>query len=59
VDFATLAKLAERYQLLVLHWSRSDVETFVVQDQATTYRYRTGAGMGISHPSGRAVAEKA
>jgi len=57
VDFATLAKLAERYQLLVLHWSRSDVETFVVQDQATTYRYRTGTG--ISHPSGQAVAEKA
>jgi signal peptidase I len=60
-DFKTLAKLAERYQLLVLHWSRSDVATFVVQDHATTYRYRTGTGtgMGISHPSGRAVAEKA
>ena len=42
VDFATLARLAERYELLVLHWSRSDVETFVVQDHATTYRYRTG-----------------
>lgn len=45
VDFATLAKLAERYGLLVLHWSRSDVETFVVQDQDTTYRYRTGTGV--------------
>jgi hypothetical protein len=30
--------------LLVLHWSRSGVETFVVQDDATTYRYRTGFG---------------
>ncbi|MHA7294311.1 S24 family peptidase [Arthrobacter sp. HLT1-21] len=39
--FATLAKLAERYGLLVLHWARSDVETFVVQDESTTYRYRT------------------
>ncbi|WP_024476461.1 signal peptidase I [Arthrobacter sp. CAL618] len=39
--FATLAKLAERYGLLVLHWDRSDVETFVVQDENTTYRYRT------------------
>jgi hypothetical protein len=45
VDFPTLAKLAERYELLVLHWRRSDVETFVVQDQGTTYRYRTGVGV--------------
>jgi signal peptidase I len=43
-DFATLARLAERYGLLVLHWARSDVETFVVQDDGTTYRYRTRAG---------------
>ncbi|WP_372698874.1 signal peptidase I [Arthrobacter sp. JSM 101049] len=42
VDFPTLAKLAERYGLLVLHWSRSDVETFIVQDHSTTYRYRSG-----------------
>jgi signal peptidase I len=42
-EFATLARLAERYGLLVLHWSRSDVETFVVQDESTTYRYRTDA----------------
>lgn len=44
VDFATLAKLAQRYGLLVMHWSRSNVETFVVQDEGTTYRYRTGTG---------------
>lgn len=42
--FATLAKLAERYGLLVLHWNRSGVETFIVQDESTTYRYRTGGG---------------
>jgi signal peptidase I len=47
-EFATLARLAERYGLLVLHWSRSDVETFVVQDEGTTYRYRTGAGTSPS-----------
>jgi signal peptidase I len=41
--FATLAKLAERYGLLVLHWTRSNVETFIVQDENITYRYRTGA----------------
>lgn len=40
--FPTLAKLAERYGLLVLHWSRSGVETFVVQDENVTYRYRAG-----------------
>ena len=40
--FPTLAKLAERYGLLVLHWNRSGVETFVVQDESITYRYRAG-----------------
>lgn len=43
-EFATLAKLAERYGLLVLYWSRSGIETFVVQDESTTFRFRTGAG---------------
>ena len=42
-DFITLARLAERTGLLILHWSRSDVATFVIQDEATTYRYRTGS----------------
>ena len=42
-SFATLAKLAERYGLLVLHWNRSGVETFIVQDESTTYRYRAAA----------------
>ncbi|MFD1212689.1 S24 family peptidase [Arthrobacter sp. GCM10027362] len=49
--FATLAKLAERYGLLVLHWTRSGVETFIVQDEATTYRYRTGTRH--CHPDAR------
>lgn len=39
-DLATLARLAERYGQLVLHWSRGDVETFLVQDEGTTYRFR-------------------
>jgi signal peptidase I len=56
-DFATLAKLAERYELLILTWSRSDVETFVVQDQGTTYRYRTGTG--VPHSSTEPVAQTA
>ena len=42
-EMGTLVKLAERYGLLILHWSRSGVATFVVQDENTTYRYRAGA----------------
>lgn len=41
--FPALAKLAERYGLLILNWSRSGVETFVVQDENITYRYRPGS----------------
>jgi signal peptidase I len=43
-EFKTLVRLAERYDLLVLHWTRSGIDTFVVQDDATTFRYRTGSG---------------
>lgn len=49
-SFATLAKLAERYGLLVLHWARSGVETFVVQDENITYRYRAGAESAHAEP---------
>ncbi|HEX8630939.1 MAG TPA: signal peptidase I [Catenuloplanes sp.] len=38
-DFRTLVRLAERYELLILHWSRNNAETFVVHDEGTTYRY--------------------
>jgi signal peptidase I len=37
--FAALAKLAARYEDLVLHWSDQDGETFVVQEDGTVYRY--------------------
>lgn len=40
VDLSTLARLAERYGLLILHWTRSGIETFIVQDDGMTYRYR-------------------
>jgi hypothetical protein len=56
-EFATLAKLAERYGLLVLHWNRSGVETFVVQDENTTYRYRTGAVDGSPAEAAPATAD--
>lgn len=42
-DFQALVRLAERYGQLVLHWSRNEVETFVVRDEGITYRYRTAA----------------
>lgn len=48
--FSTLAKLAERYGLLVLHWARSGVETFVVQDENITYRYRAGTEAAPAEP---------
>jgi hypothetical protein len=43
----TLVKLAERYGLLILHWASDDVETYLVQDDAITYRYRASA----THPT--------
>jgi signal peptidase I len=39
-DFAALSKLAQRYGVLVMHWTRSGVRTFVVHDDGVTYRYR-------------------
>ena len=39
-DFAALSKLARRYGVLVMHWTRSHVRTFVVHDDGVTYRYR-------------------
>lgn len=42
-DMDALATLAERYGLLVLHWERGGVTTYVVQDEGTTYRFRSWA----------------
>lgn len=50
VDFAALVRLAERYEMLIMHWSRSGVDTFAIQDQGTTYRYRTGNGVTDARP---------
>jgi hypothetical protein len=40
-EFRTLARLAERYQLLVLYWSAADSVTFVMPDEAVTYWHCT------------------
>ena len=54
----TLAKLAERCGQLVMHWSRSDVETFVILDEGTTYRYRTtSAGTPADDPGAQEFTE--
>jgi hypothetical protein len=42
--FASLVRVAQRHELLVLHWTRSGVHTYIVQDDATVYRYRTRLG---------------
>ncbi|GAA2009599.1 hypothetical protein GCM10009818_21960 [Nakamurella flavida] len=41
-DFATMAKLARRVGLLVMHWTRSGVHTYLLIDDTTAYRYRHG-----------------
>jgi signal peptidase I len=48
-DMTTLAKVAERYGLLVLHWSVAGVETFAVQDESTIYLYRPTGAVTQSH----------
>jgi hypothetical protein len=42
-EFATLAKLAERCGQLVMHWSRSDVETFVILGGRSVEPWKRGA----------------
>jgi len=41
-EFGTLARLALRYGLLVLHWRERDGTTYTVYDDAAAYQYRTG-----------------
>jgi len=48
-DFAALAKLSERYGLMVMHWTRANVDTFTVHDDGITYRYRTSNGTGTGN----------
>jgi len=57
-EFTTLARLAERNGLLVLHWTRSGVETFVVQDEGAAYRYRPSAQAPLG-PTGPSDADDA
>jgi len=57
-DVATLARIAERHGLLVLHWTRSGIGTFVVQDEGSTYRYRTTSAVAPRPPGGQLPAGK-
>jgi signal peptidase I len=56
-DFTALAKLSERYGLMVMHWTRANVDTFTVHDDGITYRYRTstGTGTGTGNDVGSAI----
>lgn len=39
-DLDALVRVARGYALLVLTWSQGGLDTYVVRDEATTYRYR-------------------
>ncbi|MBC7375387.1 MAG: signal peptidase I [Frankiales bacterium] len=49
-DVEALVRLAERYGLLVLHWQRSGVTTYVVQDEGATYRFRSWVATAADQP---------
>jgi signal peptidase I len=39
--FTELVRIAERYEMLILHWSRCEVDTYLLQDETTAFRYRS------------------
>lgn len=41
-EIKTLARLAERYGLFILHWSTGGSQTYAVQDDTVAYCYSTG-----------------
>lgn len=41
-DFDSLARIAELYDRVVLHWHRGESHVYLVDDGSTAYRYRTG-----------------
>jgi signal peptidase I len=47
--FRTLVRLAERYHLLILHWTADGSTTFTVHDDTTAYRYTTGEVPQLPH----------
>ncbi len=49
-----LATLAQRYGLLVVHWERSGTTTYVVQDEASTYRYRSAGAVEVTEQAASA-----
>ena len=44
-----LVRLAQRYGLFVMHWDRGGRHTYIVLDDATTYRFRSGTGFATTH----------
>jgi signal peptidase I len=41
-DFKTLKRLAERYALLIMHWTEGGSTIYMVQDDSISYRYHSG-----------------
>ncbi len=57
-DFETLTRLAKAYGLLVMYWNRGGAETFVLQEESTVYRYRSGRSESVSPiPAARQAAD--
>jgi signal peptidase I len=41
-DLDSLARIAERYDRVIVHWRRGDEHVYLVDDGSIAYRYRTG-----------------
>ena len=41
-SITTLVRIAQRHNAMILHWSRAGLDTFIVQDDALTFRHRLG-----------------
>jgi hypothetical protein len=51
-DLASLQRIAEHYDRVVLHWRDGHGHAYQVDDGSTAYRYRVGIGIERDRPSG-------
>jgi hypothetical protein len=47
-DLGSLARIAERYDRVIVHWRRGDEHVYLVEDGSTAYRYRTGGRQAVA-----------
>lgn len=50
-DLGSLARIAERYDRVIVHWRRGDEHVYLVDDGSTAYGYRTGGRAAQVVPS--------